>query len=94
MKNTDTLNQVMLDQANHYRKEQYEKLRSVHRRLSLIDANIRLLIRQLEDDPDYRFGNLPFTDGGSLVQNNDDVPAYTPPSGCGNCVYRDFAPVE
>jgi len=90
MKNTDTLNQAMLDKANLYRKEQYEKIRSMIRRLTVIDANVRLLLRQLESDPDYRFGDIPITDAGPFIP--DDVPAYTPPSGCDNCVYRDFGP--
>lgn len=106
MKNTtNQLVQEMLDKANQVRIEEYEKIRHLIRRLTLIDIVTRSLLRQLEQDPAYRFGLALYEDHGPLEADDalpddgddvdplaEDVPGFTPPQGCGSCPYRVFAP--
>ena len=99
MKNTNNLYQQALDKANQVRMEQYEQFRDWIFQLTAISVMAHSLIRQLKSDPAYKYGLEPFEDlgpafpeGNSTDPDTDDVPAFTPPSGCDNCVYRDFGP--
>ena len=99
MKNTKNLYQQVLDKANQVRIEQYNKIDDMINQLTAISIMTHSLIRQLEQDPAFKYGLEPYKDLGpafpeddSTDPDADDVPSYTPPSGCGNCVYRDFGP--
>lgn len=107
MTNTKPIHQQVLDNVNRTRKREYAKIKRQIKRLTLIDILIRDLINQLESDPLYLYGNEPIIDCGPYepdqpIDDDDelddidpaaeDVPAYTPPVGCGNCAFRDFSP--
>lgn len=100
MKNTEDLYRQVLEQANQIRIEQYETICDLIHQLTAISIIAHSLIRQLELDPAYKLGHEPLKDLGPAIPfqedapalDEDNAPAYTPPPGCANCAYRDFAP--
>ena len=93
MKNTEKLCRDALTRVNSVRRQEYEKIRQQIKKLTMIDLIIRSMIRRLEQDPSYVYGNEPICDLGPC-DPEDSVPVYTPEPGRENCALRDFSPMN